>query len=300
MQTITVLFPNDNPTEISLFEQIVKVIQQHMDSTPVKIEWSRESGKTHTVYRFISWCEQEYDADTIDRVRSFVAMCLTEWVLQVREGFVMEKYFHQSWNDPASYEEIRPYVERALHQLDTGAPYSRRSVLYDAFFEYLQWESTLHVEGFIRFRLWKYLECVKEAVETGVDEYLRDREYQEFLELLRFLVSSQEPREELIHVIPSKKKPFFFYNGEKRLISLRALDKMLEEDQGFREEDYLVSALITLAPRKIVFHQANRFASIKEILHSIFADRVVFCETCVSCQSRHPLLDFKKSPLYNT
>lgn len=58
----------------------------------------------------------------------------------------------------------------------------------------------LTVEGFVRFRLKEYVRRVGEVVERAAAEVLLDREYREFLRVLRYFVESQRPRVAELHV----------------------------------------------------------------------------------------------------
>lgn len=58
----------------------------------------------------------------------------------------------------------------------------------------------LTVEGFVRFRLKEYVRRVGEVVERAAAEVLLDREYREFLRVLRYFVESQQPRVAELHV----------------------------------------------------------------------------------------------------
>ena len=66
------------------------------------------------------------------------------------------------------------------------------------------------MEGFIRFRLKDYIEELKYIIDGSVDELLIDREYNEFIKLLRYFVEIQEPKVEEVHVLLEGTKNILF------------------------------------------------------------------------------------------
>jgi putative sporulation protein YtxC len=151
------------------------------------------------------------------------------------------------------------------------------------------------VLGFVRFRLQEHWGDLFELVEAGFDDYLEDKQYQEFVELLRYFISVQETKHDLIHVVPSLDKHFHLYDECGEQILLDHLDAILNmEEQKCREEDYLVSALVTLAPRQIVFHRAEDRQALAQTIGNIFDKRLLACTSCPYCLASRRALDANK------
>ena len=66
------------------------------------------------------------------------------------------------------------------------------------------------LDGFVTFRIKEYIEKIDELVDEGVNKYIVEKEYAEFISLLKMYVNSKEPETEEIHLI--------YTNGESILL----------------------------------------------------------------------------------
>ena len=299
MQTVSVMLQADNPSHIEEFQAIVERLRSKVQTHPVTIEPRLTIVEHLAVFRFVSWSSEEYTAETIDIVRAFVSLVIVEWVIGVIEPELVASCINQEITDASEErEKINPYVLRALHDpLEHDAPVDRTAMrkarLYRTFFTYLLENRELHLHGFVRFRLKEYRQEVVEAVSVAVEEYQEDKQYQEFLELLRYFISTQDTQYETIHVVPADKH-FELYDEQGGLISLEQLEVIFGlADPQERTDDNLISSLITLAPHKVVFHQTEIRPSLAQTIHSLFDGRVTYCTSCTHCLLNGRKLDLQ-------
>lgn len=71
---------------------------------------------------------------------------------------------------------------------------------------------------------------LEDSVDIAIDEYLMDKEYNEFIKLLRHFVDLQEPKRDLVNVVFSNHKII-----------------LMDENLNYIERD----SSLTLLPRKI-------------------------------------------------
>ncbi len=144
----------------------------------------------------------------------------------------------------------------------------------------------LNLDGFIRFRAKEFWQFLQETVDSAVDDYLVEREYQEFVTLLRYFVELQEPKTDMVNVIVDQPESFRILDVNGNAIQTDYLQGILSEinHNEFDFEDYLISALITIAPARIVLHlcQGSR---VEQTIISIFGTRVYICDSCAICNA---------------
>jgi putative sporulation protein YtxC len=142
------------------------------------------------------------------------------------------------------------------------------------------------IEGFLSFRAQDYKRDVSKAVEFAIEEYIVEKEYLEFIQLLKHFVDSQTPRLEVLHVGMTTKGKFHLFNDDGDDITHDYLeDYQLDNLHELGYEDLLVSALIAVAPRQITLH--IRFEGYKDTLQTIrnvFGTRVLDCSGCSLCE----------------
>jgi putative sporulation protein YtxC len=211
----------------------------------------------------------------------------TRWRERMLRGLIGS---HYSYFAPDEQEAILAEADRNLDELVGGGPDAsplRRSIAR-RLEEYLEKHSTLIVDGFVTFRLKDYVEAVESAVDRAVDEYLLEREYQEFVHLLRYFVSSQEPRCDRLHAVLAPDGSFRLLDANGRRCDGEVLADGAREPRRreLAPPDVLVSALIVLAPRAVVVHHAGGEAAEETLATAaqIFGDRLTLCGGCPLCR----------------
>ncbi|MFW6022223.1 MAG: sporulation protein YtxC [Halanaerobiaceae bacterium] len=159
----------------------------------------------------------------------------------------------------------------------------RREEIVRQIMRYFNRNQDINVEGFVRFRLKDYIDDLKLAVERSVDDFIIEKEYNEFIELLRYFVDIQEPRISTANIIKKNDGSFQIYDKHGSVINNEYLEgylaEMFEEDVEY--EDLLVSALINVAPLNIVLHFDD--LETEETVKKIFDKKVIVCEGCDYC-----------------
>ncbi|EMT52986.1 MULTISPECIES: putative sporulation protein YtxC [Brevibacillus] len=301
MQTYALYFENV-PAHCDAFRSIIDEMKERVNTDPVRITYEERDQGDFRMFRFQSWCMEEYDAETIEWARAFISLAVAEWVIRVKEPEVMEEIAGDLIESEQLEEEwpyVIPFVQRLFaegeEEADLLQATTRKARIYRKVRDYLEDERELNVLGFVRFRLQEHWNELFELIETGLDDYLEDRQYQEFVDLLRFFIADQEAKQEVVHVVPSVDKPFHLYDKHGDRIWLDHLDAvMFTDEQKCREEDYLVSALVAIAPERIVFHMAQDRPALTQTVRSIFENRLITCHSCSLCLSGRRVLDVNK------
>ncbi|HEY8363531.1 MAG TPA: putative sporulation protein YtxC [Tissierellaceae bacterium] len=201
---------------------------------------------------------------------------------------IIKKFFYFT---EAEHKIIYDYAREMLNcpkssQKGTFPDMSKRkSVIIHKLLDYFNGCDMVVLEGFINFRLKEYIEMLEEVIDKAVDEYLVEKEYREFINLLKFVVNVNDPREELVHIL--------LFNGEFHLMNGNmeplerdeGIDILAKENPDFSLEDIALSMLINLAPQKIVIHGFTGMekSEVINVIYSIFEDRVYFCNECEIC-----------------
>jgi putative sporulation protein YtxC len=156
--------------------------------------------------------------------------------------------------------------------------------------DYLDQNQDLILEGFISFRLKDYQQELEGIVNSAVDEFLLEREYIEFIRLLKYFVEIQEPRIQKVQVIFKDGGKFSLLDHEDNPVKHESLDGLMVDilENEINYDDLLISALITLAPREIILHiptQIGNGDTVKTI-QNVFGPRVTRCIGCNKCTGR--------------
>ena len=151
--------------------------------------------------------------------------------------------------------------------------------------EYIKENKAMILDGFVYFRLKAYLEYLDEIVDSGVNKFIIEKEYREFIGLLRVYVESKVPEYNLLHLI--------YINGESILldekrntvsISKNIYDAKYLSDISFSSNDFALNTLLCLLPRRIEIHLIDNEDEFINTLKLIFEGRITICKDCDMCK----------------
>ncbi len=223
--------------------------------------------------------------------KHYLANALAEIILGNWENGLINrelKLHHQYFSD----QERAIISDKVLKVLNNCAGmsltyrHSRKTRIAQKIRDYLEIHDKLILEGFIRFRLKEYYSELQAAITVAVDEFVMEKEYLEFIRLLRYFVDIQEPKIETLHVLVKPSGGFQLYDQDNNMVNNDYLDGFVADlvDNEITYEDLLISALITIAPRFVVLHvTAKRESETIRTIRNVFGDRVSNCQGCSLC-----------------
>lgn len=222
-------------------------------------------------------------------LRYYLAYIITDLILNGITKEIMTRIIKSKFRY-LKPEELKGIVQNAYSYLNSyqsegeiEKTLTRHNEILSEVNLYLETNTNLFLEGFLRFRLKDYFIELEESIEKATDNYLVEREYHEFIRLLRYFVEIQEPRIDEVHVLINNKRSFYLLDEEKQPIDPQQLQGVIAElDQDIDYEDLLLSALITISPRHIVLHIVNKIEIVETII-SVFRERVSICQGCDLC-----------------
>jgi putative sporulation protein YtxC len=151
-----------------------------------------------------------------------------------------------------------------------GGREKRLRKLTARFAAYLEEHHCLHLDGYIRFRLGEYRAEVLEAAETAMEERLAERQYEEFMALLKSMVEWQETRIPAVHVLHGGGHAFRLLDEDMRPLEQEHSD---DPDPTEEEESVLVSRLLAASPGQLYIHTPEPESQVIRTLIGIFGDR---------------------------
>ena len=229
-------------------------------------------------------------------LRQCVANALSEVIVSHFEGSLVREIIqeHYSYFKAPEQKKIMELTHLGLNgstkKGTEGYIYNihRKARILYKLLDYLGSNNKIILDGFIRFRLKEYLAELREVVDRAVDDMMLEKEYREFIHLLRYFVEVQEPKRLEIHVIMAEGNKYHLMDGEGETISDDELeDMLLDLSQGeVSSEDLLISALISLAPARLHLHLGTAFPNreVVETIKKVFAGRISICFGCDLCK----------------
>ena len=142
------------------------------------------------------------------------------------------------------------------------------------------------LDGFVYFRLQDYTKCLDTLVDTAVNQFVIEKEYTEFINLLKIYVESRLPEFSLLHLIYNKGESILL-DSKKNVVSIsdNIYNAKYLSDISFSSNDYALNTLLTLLPEKIEIHLIDEEDEFINTIKLIFEDRVSICKDCNICKT---------------
>lgn len=225
-------------------------------------------------------------------LRSYLANIITDLLMNVITKKIMSRIAKNRYQY-LNKSELKAIVQNAYNYLnnlhedgDIGKTLYHHNQILSEVSDYLKSNSNLYLEGFLRFRLKNYFHELETSLDTAVENFVLEQEYNEFIRLLRYFVEVQEPRIDEVHVLIKDKQNFYLLDEDQNPINKQQLEWVLVEfNQTNDYDDLLLSALVTISPRKVVLHVCYK-SDIIETIVNIFQERVSICKGCKICIMR--------------
>lgn len=242
-------------------------------------------------------CDNEiYD----DKIKNSVDLNVSKILYKIIVDVFKQKEMYEFLTDTYFFlrsEELPDVSERIINALtgeekikDDTSIYcmNRRNNIISKIKECIEENREINISGFITFRM-KYLKEDFEAiVDKVVEKYLVEKEYNEFVKLLKYFVEVQDSKLDEVNIIADKKGEYHIKDKDGKDILAEFVGELVDCKLGMvgiNIEDVIISGLITNAPKVVKIHGEQNFVN-KEILETIknvFANRVVFCNNCFMC-----------------
>ncbi len=147
----------------------------------------------------------------------------------------------------------------------------------------------LNVDGLVRFRVKDYLFAIDHSIHDMVEQFLADREYEEFVSMLRYMLDTQPPNEQVLHVFYTNDRVWITDSVGELVRDTAVADVAARASDGdeVNAEDLAMSILITRAPCRIVIHDmsiAAPWPSFSETVEKVFVGRASRCDNCSTCR----------------
>ena len=179
------------------------------------------------------------------------------------------------------------YFDKLISNDNNNDFKNRQETIYISCLKYITENKCMVLDGFVNFRLKEYIKTLDYCIDLSVNKFLIEREYLEFINLLRLYITSQESKESVLHLIYSKNNTLLV-NKNINIVSINdnIFNAKYLSDITCCENDYILNTLLTLIPEKLFIHIIDKpIDDFINTLQMIFAGRVIICKDCPICRT---------------
>ncbi|WP_195953278.1 putative sporulation protein YtxC [Clostridium saudiense] len=207
-------------------------------------------------------------------------------------NFLTETYFFLKQEEILEVEEMIMKVLRSEENLKDEKMIfciSKINSIIEKIKTCLEENEEINIKGFITFRMKELREDIEEIIDKVVEEYMVEKEYKEFVKLLKYFVDIQESKIEKINIYIHEGGGYELKDGYGNDIFNEFMKELSQckIDTEAKIEDIIISGLITNAPKQVIIHHKENClnAEFIETIVNVFGDRVFYCTGCTNCET---------------
>ncbi|MGM9533043.1 putative sporulation protein YtxC [Intestinibacter sp.] len=194
---------------------------------------------------------------------------IIELILIILKNKNLKEYIWNNYRNLNDEEKDKVYLE-AKYLLDKKEAFIINTI-YNKLVEFIDTGESLNIDGFFRFRMRDFMVYISIISDIALEEYLIKRDKNQFINTLKYFIESQDSKIDLLIIHIMQDGNFKFYdqygieindNNTEEMISM-----IIKDDLNY--EDFLISTLINLCPKRIEIIDNLRDEISEEIIENI-------------------------------
>ena len=233
-----------------------------------------------------------YKDNNIEQFNNLVAELITETIREFYQDKILKRiinvnyFYFDELERKIILEDCDEFIKQEEEEI--------KETVFTGVKEYVHEHKNIVIEGVANFRINEYIKILDNIVDMAVNKYIIEKEYREFINLLKVYVNSTESKTDILHLI--------YTNGESILLdkdkNIIRVDHNLNNakylsDITFSSNDIALNTLLSLLPKRIEIHLINGEDEFINTLKLIFENRIKICTSCNICKTYRKLNNIK-------
>lgn len=176
---------------------------------------------------------------------------IADLIISIIKERDLKEYIWKTYTNINEEDKKSVYIE-AINLFDKKEDFIKETI-NGKVKEFIIENNYLNLEGFLKFRMKDFTSYISILGDIAFEEHLIKRDKKEFLDSLKYFIDIQEEKMELLRITIMKDGHFVLSdeNGNEieNLNNEELMNMAMEEN--LNNEDILISAIMTLCPKKI-------------------------------------------------
>ena len=215
---------------------------------------------------------------------NFICNLISEVVIKFYEEKILKQLLNYNYFYFDEYEKQK-ILENCAKIIESEKDSNIETIKKETM-DYILENKTIVLDGFVYFRLQNYFKNLDSIVDEAVNSFVIEKEYTEFISLLRIYVDSRLPEFSTLHLIYNNGESILL-DDEKNVVSVsdNIYNAKYLSDISFSSNDFALNTLLTLLPEKIEIHLIDEEDEFINTIKLIFENRVSICRECNICKT---------------
>lgn len=224
-----------------------------------------------------------YVGENVDLFLNKISVLLSYIIIDFYEPLLIKNLINTNYFYFSTDEKTKIY-NMCLTNIDFSSSVSMLNTISNTFYDYFSNNKYVILDGFVNFRLKEYIKSLDSVVDMCVNKFIIDREYNEFISILKSYIATTPCGSCVIHLIYRNQESILL-DDKKDIIEFNndlVYQKYLS-DISFSSNDLALNLLLTLLPQKLYIHVLDEEDDFINTLKLIFDSRVYICTDCDLC-----------------
>ena len=235
-----------------------------------------------------------YKEENISKFENIVASLVTEVVFYFYQEKLLKRlinvnyFYFDTFEKNCILENCDEFIAEQYDEIEKS--------IFEEVKKYMETKRNIYIEGIVNFRLTQYTKILDNIVDMAVNKYIIEKEYKEFIQLLKIYINSAEPKTEILHLIYTKGESILL-DKEKNIIPLERDMSSIQylSDITFSSNDIALNTLLSMLPKQIEIHVIDKEDEFINTLKLIFESKVHICKECNICKTYRMMKNVKIS-----
>lgn len=226
-----------------------------------------------------------YNGKNIEYFYSFLSKILTKVIVIFFEPLLIDRllnlnYFYFNLEEKRIIiDEYKLIKEKKIYNYKYV-----ENLIFPVIYNYLKNNKKIILSGFVDFCLPSYYSYLEKIIAEAVNQFIIDREYISFVNLLKYYVDSKIPNNTTVNLIYVNSNGILLSNNGDYL-KLENFNSSYVSDISFSQNDYILNTLVGLLPSKIEIHLISPKDQFIKTIEMIFTNKVHICNGCEICKT---------------
>jgi len=225
-----------------------------------------------------------YIGENIDSFICFVSSLISNTIIEFYEEKIIKRIINSNYFYFDDYE--KKIILENCKELCKLEHDEKEESLYLIIEEYIKKNKSIVLDGIVNFRIKEYIKILDNVVDMAVNQYIIEKEYTEFINLLKIYVNTTETGAAELHLIYTNGESILL-DAEKNIIPLseNIFNAKYLSDITFSSNDFALNTLLSMLPKKLEIHIIDEDDEFINTLKLIFEDRIHICKECNICKT---------------
>ena len=228
-----------------------------------------------------------YNGNEYTKFYTYISNSITKSIIKYYEEIIISSLISSNYFYFNTTEKKKILDNTLNLLLENDISSSRYDFINNEIYKNIISNHSVYLQGIINFKLSNYINFLNTQIDTGVNKFLIDKEYIEFVNILRLYIKSECESSKIDHLhLIYRNKTSIITDDNKNIISFN--DNLQKNryisDISFSSNDLALNTLLTLVPKSLTIHLVESY--IDEFINTlklIFQDRIKICDDCDIC-----------------